>query len=71
MTKKQLYKLISTVAGLVGIGMIFGHSLGNGTTNTAVWIGGMLILAAAVIFGMFLSINDHAKQTKADICDDQ
>ena len=58
MSKKQLYKLISTVAGLIGIGMVFGHSLGNGTANTAMWIGGILILAAAVIFGMYLSIDD-------------
>ena len=43
-------------SGLIGVGMILGHSLGNGTSNTAVWLGGFLILSAAVMLGMFLSL---------------
>jgi drug/metabolite transporter (DMT)-like permease len=65
MSKKQLYKVLSTVAGLVGIGMILGQSLSNGTTNTAGWVGGILILAAAVLFGMYISLEQqHPKKVE-------
>ena len=57
MNTVKLYRYLASVAGLIGVGMILGYSLGQGTTNTPVWIGGILILLAAVVLGMSLSTN--------------
>jgi len=53
--RKSLYNKISTVAFLIGAGMILGHNFSNGTSNNGLWIGGLLIVLAAVVFGMSLS----------------
>lgn len=58
MSKNKLYKQLATSGAFVGLGMIIGNSLSEGTTNTALWLGGALILGSAVLFGM--SMNDSA-----------
>ncbi len=55
MKKKKLYTVLSAITSLVGIGMLLGYSLANGTTKTPLWVGGVLILLGAVTFGMTIS----------------
>jgi len=55
MDKKKFYKNTAYVSALVGVGMILGHNLSNGATNNGLWVGGILILLGAVMFGMSVS----------------
>jgi type IV secretory pathway VirB2 component (pilin) len=58
MKKKKLYSVLSAATSLVGIGMLLGYSLANGTSKTPLWVGGILILLGAVTFGMTISSRD-------------
>jgi len=63
MDKKKFYKSASLVAALIGVGMLLGHSLASGTSNNGLWVGFMLLFAAAVSFGMSLgSPKDRAQK---------
>ena len=55
MEKAKLYLWLTATAGYLGFGMVFGHSIGNSTTDTELWVGGILIFLAAVTFGMYVS----------------
>lgn len=55
MNKVKIYTNLAGIAGLIGIGMMLGHSLSQGTSNTPLWIGGILILLSAVLIGMSIS----------------
>jgi hypothetical protein len=55
MKKKKLYSVLSAATSLVGIGMLLGYSLANGTSKNPLWIGGVLILLGAITFGMTIS----------------
>ncbi len=55
MTRKNIYTWVAAGAGLIGIGIILGYGLGNKTSNTALWIGGILVLLGAVMLGMAIS----------------
>lgn len=70
MSRKQLYKTLATVSGLVGVGMIIGHSLSSGTATTAIWLGGILILAAALLLGMSISLSETHVRPKTSDRDD-
>lgn len=58
MKKKKLYSVLSAATSLVGVGMLLGYSLANGTSKTPLWVGGILILAGAVTLGMTISSRD-------------
>lgn len=62
MNTTKSYRLLSIVSLSVGIGMFLGHSLGQGTVNTPLWIGGILILLGAVLLGMSLSTPQSKKK---------
>lgn len=47
--------MLSAATSLVGIGMLLGYSLANGTSKTPLWVGGILILLGAVTLGMTIS----------------
>lgn len=64
MEKKKLFKTTSFIAALVGVGMILGHNLSTGTSNNGLWVGGLLVLLAAVLFGM--AISSPTKKEKAE-----
>lgn len=51
----KFYRNLGSAAALIGLGMILGYNLSEGTSNTPIWIGGLLILLAAVLVGMSLS----------------
>ncbi len=60
MTRKNMYTWVAAVAGLIGIGIILGYGLGNRTSNTALWIGGILVLVGAVMLGMAISAHKES-----------
>ena len=62
MKKYKLYGWLSAVAGLVGVGMLFGYSLAEGTSNMPLWIGGLLIFLGAVMLGMTISLKSTASK---------
>lgn len=55
MNTVKFYTNLAAIAGILGVGMFLGHSLGQGTSTTPQWIGGVLILLAAVLLGMSIS----------------
>jgi drug/metabolite transporter (DMT)-like permease len=60
MTRKILYTWASAITGLIGVGMLLGYGLGNRTSNTALWIGGILVIVGAILVGM--AISAHKEQ---------
>ncbi|MGI9027894.1 MAG: hypothetical protein ACR2FM_03605 [Candidatus Saccharimonadales bacterium] len=67
MNNKRLYSALSAATSLIGIGMLLGYSLANGTSKTPLWIGGLLILLGAVTLGMTISsrsVTDIVENTK-------
>lgn len=60
MKKNKLYSALSAATSFVGIGMLLGYSLSNGTSKTPLWVGGFLILLGAVTLGMTISSRDAA-----------
>ncbi len=58
MNKKKLYSVLSAAASFVGVGMLLGYSLANGTSKNPLWFGGLLILLGAVTLGMTISSRD-------------
>ena len=64
MNLKKLYQYLAAASGLIGLGMLLGHGIGNGTSTTPQWVGGILILLAAVLVGMSISTGKPAKQDK-------
>lgn len=58
MNKKKLYSVLSAATSLIGIGMLLGYSLANGTSKNPLWIGGLLILLGAITLGMTISSRD-------------
>jgi len=55
MKLNKLYRILSSVTSLIGLGMLLGQSLGNSTSSTPLWVGGILIIVAAVLLGMSIS----------------
>lgn len=52
MKKVSLYNWLATVAVSVGAGVLLGNSLYKEGSSTPLWIGGILVFLAAIIFGM-------------------
>lgn len=71
MNKSTIYAWISAVSGFIGIGMILGANLANGTSDTPLWIGGILILLAAIILGMAITSRaDRPRASNVETNDD-
>ncbi|MGI9027303.1 MAG: hypothetical protein ACR2FM_00435 [Candidatus Saccharimonadales bacterium] len=67
MNKKKLYSVLSAATSLIGIGMLLGYSLANGTSNTPLWVGGLLILLGAITLGMTITsreVNELIQDSK-------
>jgi len=67
MNKKKLYSVLSAATSLIGIGMLLGYSLANGTSKNPLWIGGLLIFLGAVTLGMTISsrqVNEFIEDSK-------
>lgn len=64
MNKKKLYSSLSAIATLIGVGMLLGYSFANGTSNTPLWVGGILILLGAVTLGMMISSREIVDKTE-------
>ena len=64
MSKKKVFAGVAAVAEFVGIGMIFGYLLGEGTNNVAVWVGGILVFLGAIALGMAISAQDDLSAGK-------
>ena len=62
MEKPRLYKLLTLATGFIGLGMLLGNAIGNGTSSLPTWIGGLLILGAAVLFGMSVAAPKDSKE---------
>lgn len=61
-----MYRLLAIMASALGIGLFLGYSLGNGTSNTPVWLAGLSVLAGGVLLGMSLTSPSTAKPTEKD-----
>jgi len=55
MSKKKVFSILAMISESVGIGMIFGYLVGEGTNNTALWVGGILVFLGAIALGMSIS----------------
>lgn len=55
MNNIKLYVFLSQLCGYLGIGVILGYILGEGSSRTAVWVAGILIFVAAVFIGMSIA----------------
>ncbi len=55
MNQQQIARTTTIVFTLIGVGMVLGHNLSTGDSTTALWVGGLMILAAAVTLGMSLA----------------
>ena len=58
---------MSAATSLIGIGMLLGYSLANGTSKNPLWIGGLLIFLGAVTLGMTISsrqVNEFIEDSK-------
>ena len=62
MNKAKLYGWLSAIAGLIGVGMLLGYSLAEGTSSVPVWVGGILIFLASVMLGMTISLKSTASK---------
>lgn len=61
MRRRRLFLWLAAAAGYVGLGMLLGYLLGDKTNNNPLWIGGLLVLCAAVLLGMFISAQDEPR----------
>ena len=55
MSKKKVFAILAMISESVGVGMIFGYLVGEGSNNTALWIGGILVFLGAIALGMSIS----------------
>lgn len=61
MKKVTIYNWLATVAVSVGAGVLLGNSLYKEGSNTPLWVGGILVFLAAIIFGMAVGMNSESK----------
>ena len=66
MNQSKMFMILAQISGLVGLGMLAGASLANGSSSTPQWIGGILILGAAVLLGMAISSRSSSKKATDD-----
>lgn len=55
MTQRRLFFWLSAAAGYIGLGMLLGYAFSDQTKNTSLWLGIVLVLASALLLGMFIS----------------
>lgn len=62
MARRRLFLDLAAAAGYTGVGMLLGYVFSNTTTNTALWVGILLVLLGAVLLGMFISARHETTQ---------
>ncbi len=62
MTKAKIYSWLSAATSFIGVGMLLGHNLGDSTKNTALWLGGILVLLGGILFGMAIASNQKPEK---------
>ena len=55
MNNLKLYIFLAQLCGYLGIGVILGYILGDGSSRTAVWVAGILVFVSAIFIGMALA----------------
>ena len=55
MDMNKIYRLLAAISASLGVGLFLGHSIGEGTSNTPLWLAGLSILAGGVLIGMSLA----------------
>lgn len=55
MNNLRLYVFLAQLCGYLGIGVILGYILGEGSSRTAIWVAGLLIFVSAIFIGMGLA----------------
>ncbi len=55
MNQYKLYLALAQAAGYIGAGSLLGANLSKDGSNTAFWIGGILVLLGAILLGMSIS----------------
>ena len=67
MENMKLYVFLAQLCGYLGLGVILGYILGEGSSRTAVWVAGLLIFISAIFIGMSLaSRSEKPKPQKVD-----
>lgn len=55
MDNMKLYVFLAQLCGYLGLGVILGYILGEGSSRTAIWVAGLLIFVSAIFIGMGLA----------------
>jgi drug/metabolite transporter (DMT)-like permease len=63
MTRRKVFILLASAAGYIGIGMLLAYGFTNHDNNTPLWLGALLVVAGALLLGMYISARGD---TKAD-----
>ncbi len=59
---RKLYRVLATICASFGVGLFLGHTLGEGTSNTPLWLAGLSILSGGVLIGMGLTSGSSSTQ---------
>lgn len=62
MSRRKVFIWLAAASGYTGIGMLLGYSFSDKTSNTAMWLGLLLILLAAIVLGMYISARAEKPQ---------
>lgn len=62
MSNMKLYVFLAQLTGYLGIGVILGYILGEGSSRTAIWVAGLLVFVSAIFIGMSLASRQDNKE---------
>ncbi len=63
MARRKLFTWLAAASGYTGVGMVLGYMFSDKANNTPLWVGGLLILLAALLLGMYISSRPEISST--------
>lgn len=66
MNNLKLYVFLAQLCGYLGVGVILGYILGEGSSRTAIWVSGILIFVSAIFIGMSLASRQSTEEDKPE-----
>lgn len=51
----KLYISMAQLSGYIGLGVVLGAMLGDTSSNTPFWVGGILVFTGAILLGMSIT----------------
>lgn len=70
MVKRKLFLYLAAASGYVGIGMLLGYSLSDKATNTALWLGIVLVILCSILIGMYISAREPLRGDNSTTAND-